>query len=82
MATQVTPPPLEKMGSPSTQHDLEAQHLGLMDTDGGASLRRQISVQLSPEQFERLYLQPGGAKAKGDLSKVCRRPRLVVLFPP
>ncbi|BGP43328.1 hypothetical protein JCM10450v2_007479 [Rhodotorula kratochvilovae] len=50
-------------------HDLESGNLGLLDSDGGASLRRQISVQLSPEQFERLYLQPGGAKAKGDLSK-------------
>ncbi|GAA5923280.1 hypothetical protein JCM3775_007491 [Rhodotorula graminis] len=70
MSNQVQPPAsLEKVGSPSTQHDLEAQNLGLLDTDGGASLRRQISVQLSAEQFERLYLQPGGAKAKGDLAK-------------
>ncbi|GAA5869015.1 hypothetical protein JCM1840_000443 [Sporobolomyces johnsonii] len=37
--------------------------------DGGASLGRQISVQLTPEQFERLYLQPGGTQARGDLSK-------------
>ncbi|GAA5975629.1 hypothetical protein JCM10908_005224 [Rhodotorula pacifica] len=50
--------------------DIEAQHLNFLDAgDAGASLRRQISVQLSAEQFERLYLQPGGAKAKGDLSK-------------
>jgi len=76
MSTQPNPPAsLEKVGSPSTQHDLEAQNLGLLDTDGGASLRRQISVQLSAEQFERLYLQPGGAKAKGDLAKVRRRSR-------
>lgn len=26
---------------------------------GGAMLGRQISVQLTPEQFEKLYLQPG-----------------------
>lgn len=26
-------------------------------------------VQLTPEQFERLYLQPGGVAAKGDLAK-------------
>lgn len=50
--------------------DLESQNLNLMDSEAGASLRRQISVQLTAEQFERLYLQPGGAKAKGDLAKV------------
>lgn len=26
---------------------------------GGGALGRQISVQLTPEQFEKLYLQPG-----------------------
>ncbi|KAM0745721.1 hypothetical protein T439DRAFT_330454 [Meredithblackwellia eburnea MCA 4105] len=45
--------------------DLEAQ-TGLT---GGANIARQISVQLTPEQFERLYLQPGGQAAKGDLAK-------------
>lgn len=63
------PPPTEKAQSAHTA-DLESQHLNLMDSEaGGASLRRQISVQLTAEQFERLYLQPGGAKAKGDLAK-------------
>ncbi|GAA5989817.1 hypothetical protein JCM10908_002332 [Rhodotorula pacifica] len=63
------PATTEKAHSAHTA-DLESQHLNLMDsTDAGASLRRQISVQLSPEQFERLYLQPGGTKAKGDLAK-------------
>ncbi|GAA6005213.1 acetate uptake transporter family protein [Rhodotorula paludigena] len=64
MSTQPTPPP-EK----APNHDLEAGNLGLLDSNGGASLRRQISVQLTSEQFERLYLQPGGTKAKGDLAK-------------
>jgi len=35
----------------------------------GGPMGRQLSVQLTNEQFERLYLQPGGEKAKGDLSK-------------
>ncbi|KAJ9110204.1 hypothetical protein QFC20_003056 [Naganishia adeliensis] len=30
---------------------------------GGGALGRQISVQLTPEQFEKLYLQPGGMGA-------------------
>lgn len=30
---------------------------------------RQISIQLTQEQFERLYLEPGGRKSKGDLAK-------------
>ncbi|GAA6011520.1 hypothetical protein JCM10207_002647 [Rhodosporidiobolus poonsookiae] len=68
MSTQ--PPPTEKLPHSASPSELEAGHLNLLDSgEGGASLRRQISVQLTPEQFERLYLQPGGAKAKGDLSK-------------
>ncbi|BGP55579.1 hypothetical protein JCM8202_004647 [Rhodotorula sphaerocarpa] len=62
MANQI--PASEKAHS-----DLESGNLNLLDSEGGASLRRQISVQLTAEQFERLYLQPGGVKAKGDLAK-------------
>lgn len=65
MANQI--PASEKAHS-----DLESGNLNLLDSEGGASLRRQISVQLTAEQFERLYLQPGGVKAKGDLAKVGR----------
>lgn len=36
---------------------------------GGQPIGRQISVTLTPEQFEQLYLQPGGVGGKGDLSK-------------
>ncbi|GJN93916.1 hypothetical protein Rhopal_006975-T1 [Rhodotorula paludigena] len=75
MSTQPTPPP-EK----APNHDLEAGNLGLLDSNGGASLRRQISVQLTSEQFERLYLQPGGAKAKGDLAKVRSHAQIATLF--
>ncbi|KAL8280391.1 hypothetical protein RQP46_007308 [Phenoliferia psychrophenolica] len=46
-------------------HDLEAQQ----GMQGGAGLARTMSVQLTPEQFERLYLQPGGEAAKGGLAK-------------
>jgi len=45
------------------------QSIDLDNFQGGANLARQISVQLSPEQFERLYLQPGGVGGKGDLTK-------------
>ncbi|BGP27573.1 hypothetical protein JCM10295v2_006545 [Rhodotorula toruloides] len=63
-------PPSEKTNSAHDALDLESGHgLNLLDSEGGASLRRQISVQLTAEQFERLYLQPGGQKAKGDLAK-------------
>jgi hypothetical protein len=74
MSTQV-PHANEKL-HPTVTNDLEAGQ-GLVDGQGGlggAMLNRQVSVMLSPEQFERLYLQPGGAQAKGDLAKVrCRR---------
>lgn len=71
------PPPAAEKAQSAHTADLESQHLNLMDGEaGGASLRRQISVQLTAEQFERLYLQPGGAKAKGDLAKVRRGLRL------
>lgn len=29
---------------------------------GGGALGRQISIQLTPEQFEKLYLQPGESR--------------------
>jgi len=44
---------------------------------GGAGLSRQISVQLTHEQFERLYLQPGGVAAKGDAAKRYGNPTLL-----
>ncbi|KAM0786194.1 hypothetical protein ACM66B_006999 [Microbotryomycetes sp. NB124-2] len=39
------------------------------NSNAGAPLGRQISVQLSNEQYERLFLQTGGQGGKGDLSK-------------
>lgn len=59
------------MASPSTELHPETPKLDydIEALTGGSSLARQISVQLSAEQFERLYLQPGGQSAKGDLAK-------------
>ncbi|SCZ94439.1 BZ3500_MvSof-1268-A1-R1_Chr12-2g03900 [Microbotryum saponariae] len=55
-----------RVGDHSNQHfDLEKGNGGVE----GAALGRQFSVQLTAEQFERLYLQPGGVAAKGDLAK-------------
>lgn len=35
------------------------KHAETYDVEAGADLSRQLSVQLTAEQFERLYLQPG-----------------------
>ena len=47
-----------------------------MDTNqtGGAPLSRQVTVSMSPEQYERLFFQP--SQPKGDLAK-----RLGMCFP-
>ncbi|GAA5838226.1 hypothetical protein JCM3766R1_001866 [Sporobolomyces carnicolor] len=58
-----------------TSGDEKAHHSAMSDIDnrdlleGGAPMGRQISIQLTQEQFERLYLEPGGRKSKGDLQK-------------
>ncbi|ORY72921.1 GPR1/FUN34/yaaH family-domain-containing protein [Leucosporidium creatinivorum] len=48
-------------------YDLEAGNG--VNMAGGAPLGRQISVQLTNEQYERLFLNPGGQKSKGDAAK-------------
>lgn len=55
--------------APSTRHLMHESSNGLLPPSnyashpdfmgGGASLGRQFSIQLTPEQFEKLYLQPG-----------------------
>jgi len=35
----------------------------------GRPIAKQLSIQLTNEQFERLYLTPGGQSSKGDLAK-------------
>lgn len=49
--------------------EAEVKNGGDLEAGSGAGLARQLSVQLTNDQFERLYLQPGGTAAKGDLSK-------------
>ncbi|KAM0786195.1 hypothetical protein ACM66B_007000 [Microbotryomycetes sp. NB124-2] len=49
-------------------YDLESGH-SQANLNGGAPLGRQISIQLSNEQYERLFLQTGGQGGKGDLAK-------------
>ncbi|KAK4051492.1 hypothetical protein OIO90_004706 [Microbotryomycetes sp. JL221] len=53
-------------------YDLESGHSNShsqANLNGGAPLNRQISIQLSNEQYERLFLQTGGVGGKGDLAK-------------
>lgn len=56
------------MSTPSTEHEKIA-YSDHVDLEGGAPLGRAVTYQLSESQFEKLYLQPGGAQAKGDLTK-------------
>jgi len=44
------------------------EHSGVGITANGASLSRQITVALTPEQYERLFFQPS-APPRGDLAK-------------
>lgn len=57
-------------GKVERDYDLEsgASHSNAA-LNGGAPLGRQISVQLTNEQYERLFLQTGGQGGKGDLAK-------------
>ena len=41
---------------------------GVEMTDNGAPLSRQLTVALTPEQYERLFFQPS-APRRGDLAK-------------
>lgn len=44
------------------------EHNGHNIIGNGAELSRQVTVQLSPEQYERLFFQPS-APRRGDLAK-------------
>jgi hypothetical protein len=44
------------------------EHNGMGIAGNGASLSRQVTVALSPEQYERLFFQPS-APRRGDLAK-------------
>jgi hypothetical protein len=45
-----------------------SEHNGTNLVGGGAELSRQVTVALSPEQYERLFFQPS-APRRGDLAK-------------
>lgn len=44
------------------------EHNGVNLTSNGSPLSRQVTVALSPEQYERLFFQPS-APRRGDLAK-------------
>lgn len=48
-------------------HEMK-EHNGHNIVGNGAELSRQVTVQLSPEQYERLFFQPS-APRRGDLAK-------------
>jgi hypothetical protein len=48
-------------------HEMK-EHSGHNIVGNGAELSRQVTVQLSPEQYERLFFQPS-APRRGDFAK-------------
>ena len=50
-----------------TDHEMK-EHNGHSIVGNGTELSRQVTVQLSPEQYERLFFQPS-APRRGDLAK-------------
>lgn len=50
-----------------TDHEMR-EHDGHNVVGNGAELSRQVTVQLSPEQYERLFFQPS-APRRGDFAK-------------
>lgn len=65
-----------KMSVPysTTDHFEKGNH----DYANGAALSRQMTVALTPEQYERLFFQP--TQAKGDLAKRLGNPTLLGLL--
>lgn len=55
-------PDIQKM-----DHEMR-EHNGHSIVGNGAELSRQVTVQLSPEQYERLFFQPS-APRRGDFAK-------------
>jgi len=60
------------------REELAQQSSGMGNSDG-APLSRQVTVQLSPEQYERLFFQPS-APRRGDLAKRFANPTLLGLL--
>jgi len=54
--------------SAAMDHKIEHEMVEDNGSGNGAALGRQVTVSMSPEQYERLFFQPTGP-AKGGLSK-------------
>lgn len=54
-------------GIDKVDHEMQ-EHSGQTGMGNGVALSRQITVQLSPEQYERLFFQPS-APRRGDFAK-------------
>ncbi|KAF2718514.1 hypothetical protein K431DRAFT_230627 [Polychaeton citri CBS 116435] len=68
------------MANKLEQH-LSGEHNDFVSNDGadGAPLSRQVTVALTPEQYERLFFSPSGPR-KGDLAKRLGNPTLLGLI--
>jgi hypothetical protein len=60
-------PPTMSLETEKIDHEM-TDHNGTNIASTGSSLSRQVTVALSPEQYERLFFQPS-APRKGDLAK-------------
>jgi hypothetical protein len=56
------------MSDPAKVDHEMREHNGMGVAPMGAELSRQVTVALSPEQYERLFFQPSAPK-RGDLAK-------------
>jgi hypothetical protein len=66
--------------SETTKADREmTEHKGLDIASNGSPLSRRVAVTLSPEQYERLFLQPS-APRRGDLANRFANPTLLGLI--
>ena len=63
----------------STDHQLEHKMEISSDPSNGAPLSRQVTVTMSPEQYERMFFQPG-APLRGDYAKRFGNPTLLGLI--
>lgn len=62
-------------GTSHIDHKMEIDH----STSNGAPLSRQVTVTMSPDQYERLFFQPS-APVRGDLAKRFGNPTLLGLI--
>lgn len=65
---------MDKLHQTHTEQSIAHDHAG-----NGSPLSRQVTVSLSPEQYEKLFFQPS-APARGDLAKRFANPTLLGLL--